>query len=67
MQESHQIKQANRPTMTIHVPTGYAFRGETTTGVRAHEKVFPNDPCPCGSTKKAKKCCFKTSKVIPSK
>jgi len=22
-----------------------------------HKKVLPNDPCPCGSGKKAKKCC----------
>jgi len=21
------------------------------------EKVYPNDPCPCGSGKKYKKCC----------
>ena len=23
------------------------------------EKVYPNDPCPCGSGKKYKKCCGK--------
>lgn len=26
------------------------------------EKVYPNDPCPCGSGKKYKKCCGKNSK-----
>ena len=25
--------------------------------VRKQEKVGPNDPCPCGSGKKYKKCC----------
>lgn len=25
--------------------------------VRKHKKVYPNDPCPCGSGKKYKKCC----------
>jgi preprotein translocase subunit SecA len=25
--------------------------------VREHAKVGRNDPCPCGSTKKFKKCC----------
>lgn len=25
------------------------------------EKVYPNDPCPCGSGKKYKKCCGKTA------
>lgn len=24
---------------------------------RASEKVYPNDPCPCGSGKKYKQCC----------
>jgi uncharacterized protein YecA (UPF0149 family) len=23
----------------------------------AQKKVYPNDPCPCGSGKKYKKCC----------
>ena len=27
--------------------------------VRKAKKVFPNDPCPCGSGKKYKKCCGK--------
>lgn len=25
--------------------------------VRVEKKIFPNDPCPCGSGKKYKKCC----------
>jgi len=29
----------------------------TPSPVRAQEKVGPNDPCPCGSGKKYKKCC----------
>jgi len=24
---------------------------------RAAEKIYPNDPCPCGSGKKYKQCC----------
>ena len=24
---------------------------------REHTKVYPNDPCPCGSGKKYKQCC----------
>lgn len=31
------------------------------TFVREGEKVYPNDPCPCGSGKKYKKCCMKTA------
>ena len=26
----------------------------------SQKKVYPNDPCPCGSGKKFKKCCGKT-------
>ncbi len=25
-------------------------------------KIYPNDPCPCGSGKKYKKCCGKNAK-----
>lgn len=28
------------------------------TVVRAEGKIYPNDPCPCGSGKKYKKCCY---------
>lgn len=26
--------------------------------VRKYKKVYPNQPCTCGSNKKAKKCCY---------
>ncbi len=29
--------------------------------IRKEKKVFPNDPCPCGSGKKYKKCCGKNA------
>ena len=29
--------------------------------VRNEQKVYPNDPCPCGSGKKYKKCCGKNA------
>ena len=29
--------------------------------VRKAKKIFPNDPCPCGSGKKYKKCCGKNA------
>lgn len=34
----------------------YKEQKESTT-VKKGEKVYPNDPCPCGSGKKYKKCC----------
>ncbi|MCQ2518660.1 MAG: SEC-C domain-containing protein [Lachnospiraceae bacterium] len=36
----------------------YKEQKSSTTIVKG-EKVFPNDPCPCGSGKKYKKCCGK--------
>ena len=36
------------------------YRDQKTSGtVRNEQKVYPNDPCPCGSGKKYKKCCGK--------
>ena len=29
--------------------------------IRKDKKIFPNDPCPCGSGKKYKKCCGKNA------
>ena len=36
------------------------------TPVRKDKKVGPNDPCPCGSGKKYKKCCMQKDKAISS-
>ncbi len=32
---------------------------KTSTTIVKEDKVYPNDPCPCGSGKKYKKCCGK--------
>lgn len=34
---------------------------KVSTTVIKEEKVYPNDPCPCGSGKKYKKCCGKNA------
>lgn len=34
---------------------------KTSTTIVKPEKIYPNDPCPCGSGKKYKKCCGKNS------
>ena len=34
-----------------------AVENANMTSVRAVPKIYPNDPCPCGSGKKYKKCC----------
>lgn len=38
----------------------YREQKESTT-VHKDKKVYPNDPCPCGSGKKYKKCCGKNA------
>lgn len=35
----------------------YREQKDSTTVHREEQKVYPNDPCPCGSGKKYKKCC----------
>lgn len=35
----------------------YRQQKKSTTVVNDGPKIFPNDPCPCGSGKKYKKCC----------
>lgn len=37
----------------------YKEQKASTTVQREDKKVYPNDPCPCGSGKKYKKCCMK--------
>ena len=37
----------------------YKKQKSSTTITREVNKVYPNDPCPCGSGKKYKKCCGK--------
>ncbi len=32
---------------------------KSSTTIKKDQKVYPNDPCPCGSGKKYKKCCGK--------
>ena len=38
------------------------YKNQKASGtVRKAKKIFPNDPCPCGSGKKYKKCCGKNA------
>lgn len=39
------------------------YKAQKASGtIRKEKKVFPNDPCPCGSGKKYKKCCGRNVK-----
>ena len=39
----------------------YKEQKRSTTIVNDAPKIYPNDPCPCGSGKKYKKCCGKNA------
>jgi uncharacterized protein len=77
---AEQWMQAVAPTLIkIHafwkerrqaVPAGiveddFGFGRQRTPAVRATSKVGRNEPCPCGSGKKFKKCCGSTSETAP--
>jgi uncharacterized protein YecA (UPF0149 family) len=44
-----------------HHHHGHAHHTPVATFVRGAPKVGRNDPCPCGSGKKHKKCCLETA------
>lgn len=49
----------NGNTDVIH--TTMFPRGLNEEAIRVEKKIYPNDPCPCGSGKKYKKCCGKNN------
>jgi preprotein translocase subunit SecA len=46
------------PGMECDDPEDYALEALPNTGLRRGPKIGRNDPCPCGSGKKYKKCCL---------
>ena len=55
-----QRKQVAKPTMAAG---GGTDGSEKAKPVRKSKKIGPNDPCPCGSGKKYKKCCMQKDKA----
>ena len=58
----------NLPKEAQNLQTKIESIGEDDTAARGPkrretEKVYPNDPCPCGSGKKYKQCCGRTYKA----
>jgi hypothetical protein len=51
------LREAHEEEMDLYGPDD---REPPRTHVREHPKVGRNDPCPCGSGKKYKKCCMRT-------
>ena len=62
-QEAKELKVERKQTFVLSRGEGRAGRGKTESGKgvtvrRDGKKVGRNDPCPCGSGKKYKKCCL---------
>ncbi len=57
-------QEVKREKVAKETGTGAANNAEVRkTPVRKEKKVGPNDPCPCGSGKKYKKCCMQKDKT----
>lgn len=48
-----------KPIITDVIPATVFPRGLNGESIHVEKKIYPNDPCPCGSGKKYKKCCGK--------
>ena len=58
-------QEVKREKVAKETDTAAASKSEVKrqTVRRAAKKVGPNDPCPCGSGKKYKKCCMQKDKL----
>ena len=55
-------QEVKREKVAKETATGGPDRSVKRQPVRKAEKAGPNDPCPCGSGKKYKKCCMQKDK-----
>ena len=57
-------QEVKREKVAKETGTGAASKAEVKKApVRKEKKIGPNDPCPCGSGKKYKKCCMQKDKM----
>ena len=56
-------QEVKRERVAKETGTAAAAKGEVKKSpIKKDKKVGPNDPCPCGSGKKYKKCCMQKDK-----
>ena len=53
----HTIEEEKSENIRNNAPFSNMFQGGIQETAEKNKKVYPNDPCPCGSGKKYKKCC----------
>ena len=56
---AHMLKNASEELGAMGVKIDLDSNATVVTDGNCTKKVYPNDPCPCGSGKKYKKCCGK--------
>ena len=57
-------QEVKRVRVAKETGTAGAAKGEVKKApIKKDKKVGPNDPCPCGSGKKYKKCCMQKDKI----
>ncbi len=47
----------------VIVPNNFSQNNVSGQAANSFKKIYPNDPCPCGSGKKFKKCCGRHDKL----
>lgn len=55
------LKNASDELAAMGVKVDFDSTADVITADKIQKKVYPNDPCPCGSGKKYKKCCGRCS------
>lgn len=56
---ANMLKNASAELATMGVKVDFDSNATIVSGGKVEKKVYPNDPCPCGSGMKFKKCCGK--------
>ena len=51
------LKDVSAELVAMGVQVDFAGNADIVSDGKTQKKIYPNDPCPCGSGKKYKKCC----------
>ena len=54
---ANMLKAASAELAAMGVRVDFDSNADIVADGKIQEKIYPNDPCPCGSGKKYKKCC----------
>ena len=62
MKLQEQLEKVQKDLEKVEERRKELYKEQKASGtIRKGHKVYPNDPCPCGSGKKYKKCCGKNA------